>query len=271
MANLIYLNAQKWKSIHGSRAAHAKWADQVATSTALHKELVKTEAEKPATRAGVVAKDASVTLQKTELQHSIEAQVPLHDKWQKYVRQVVAWSAKIQAEEKRRADWGVSTVSLSLAKAAAIWEGGRSADGLFRPYQDSVGVWTIGYGHTNADGGIVVGPSTPPLTSDEAVTLLLHDLNVIYTPAVAKYLKLYQWKLNQKAFDALVDFAYNLGPGYFARGNSVGDDMFAHDGHALADDMLRFNHAGGQVLAGLTRRRQWERQLFLNGSYAITN
>jgi hypothetical protein len=69
--------------------------------------------------------------------------------------------------------------------------------------------------------------------------------------------------LNQHQFDALVSFVYNLGPGAIAPGTGIGRALRARAWRRAADEMLRWNRAGGRVLAGLTRRREAERALFL--------
>lgn len=65
----------------------------------------------------------------------------------------------------------------------------------------------------------------------------------------------YEW--NQNEFDGLVSFAYNIG--------SI-DQLTANGTRTkeqIANKILAYNKAGGKVLAGLTRRRQEERTLFL--------
>lgn len=189
--------------------------------------------------------------------------------WQKSVAAIEPIKAQIKAIEAKYA-LGFTTCSMPLAQAVAIWEGGRSGDGLFHAYQDAVGVWTIGYGHTAADGTPVPHAGSAPLTGLEATALLLHDLNTFYAPAVAKALKGYGLKATQKEFDGETSFSYNLGPGYFSPAHDVGQAMQAHNWTLVAADMLHYNHAGGQVLDGLTRRRKWESQLVLGGTYTVT-
>ena len=128
-----------------------------------------------------------------------------------------------------------------------------------RPYRDPVGVWTIGYGHTEG-----VGPHTPRVTERQASELLERDLRQKYEPHIERlpFAKF----LNQNQFDALVSFVYNLGPGAIAAGTGIGRALRAHEWHRAADEMLRWNIAGGQVFAGLTRRREAERKLFLKPS-----
>jgi GH24 family phage-related lysozyme (muramidase) len=125
-----------------------------------------------------------------------------------------------------------------------------------RPYRDPVGVWTIGYGHTAG-----VGPNTHRLTEREASRLLQQDLDRKYEPAV-EALPMAD-ELNENQFSALVSFVYNIGPGSISAETGIGRALRARQWQRAADEMLRWNKAGGRVLPGLTRRRQAERALFL--------
>lgn len=123
-------------------------------------------------------------------------------------------------------------------------------------YQDAVGVWTIGYGTTNADKAITgtticQGLRISQETADE---WLRQSIDCKYAPKVDKYDR-YQWTQNE--FDALVSFAYNIGSidGLTAQGSRTRVE--------IAYMILAYNKAGGKVLAGLTKRRQEERTLFL--------
>jgi GH24 family phage-related lysozyme (muramidase) len=148
-------------------------------------------------------------------------------------------------------------ISSSGVQLIADFEGYSS-----RPYRDSVGVWTIGFGHTEG-----VGPGSRALTRSQAESLLRRDLDKKYAPYVAK-LKL---PLNQNQFDALVSFVYNLGPGYIYRGHTMGDALARHDWKAAANAFLIYDFAGGRRLLGLTRRRRAERELFLSPSASPTS
>ena len=127
------------------------------------------------------------------------------------------------------------------------------------PYQDPVGVWTIGYGHTKN-----VGPNTKPWSRAKAKRVLKRELNHGYAPAV-RALKL---PLNQAQLDALTSFVFNLGPGAIGRDTGIGRALRNREWQKAADEMLEWNKAGGTVLPGLTRRRQAERKLFLSGKEA---
>lgn len=125
-------------------------------------------------------------------------------------------------------------------------------------YQDSVGVWTIGYGWTQpVDGKPVRAGMT---IKQETAERLLKTGLVSYEIDVSRLVKV---SLTQGQFDALVSFTYNLG----ARSLSTSTllrKLNAGDYAGAADEFLRWNKAGGKVLNGLTRRREAERALFLS-------
>lgn len=125
-------------------------------------------------------------------------------------------------------------------------------------YQDSVGVWTIGYGWTQpVDGKPIRAGMT---IKQEAAERLLKTGLVSYESDVSRLVKV---GLTQGQFDALVSFTYNLG----ARALSTSTllrKLNAGDYAGAADEFLRWNKAGGKVLNGLTRRREAERALFLS-------
>ncbi|HCR0072980.1 TPA: lysozyme [Klebsiella aerogenes] len=125
-------------------------------------------------------------------------------------------------------------------------------------YQDSVGVWTIGYGWTQpVDGKPIRAGMT---IKQETAERLLKTGLVSYESDVSRLVKV---SLTQGQFDALVSFTYNLG----ARSLSTSTllrKLNSGDYAGAADEFLRWNKAGGKVLNGLTRRREAERALFLS-------
>ncbi|HDR2478682.1 TPA: lysozyme [Enterobacter ludwigii] len=125
-------------------------------------------------------------------------------------------------------------------------------------YQDSVGVWTIGYGWTQpVDGKPIRAGMT---IKQETAERLLKTGLVSYENDVSRLVKV---DLTQGQFDALVSFTYNLG----ARSLSTSTllrKLNAGDYAGASDEFLRWNKAGGKVLNGLTRRREAERALFLS-------
>lgn len=115
-------------------------------------------------------------------------------------------------------------------------------------YRDSVGVLTIGYGHT---AGVKAGQT---ITQVQAESFLKDDL-AKSEKKVADYDGVYHW--NQNQFDALVSFAFNIG--------SIKE--LTADGSrsitTIAQKILLYNKADKKVNAGLTARRKKEQALFL--------
>lgn len=132
------------------------------------------------------------------------------------------------------------------------WEGCR-----LKAYTDSVGVWTIGYGHTSAAGEPRVAAGMT-ITQQEAEDILVRDL-VKYEAAVDRALTR---SPTQAQFDACVSLCYNIGQGAFA-GSTVVRKFNAGDIGGAADAFLLWNKAGGKVLPGLEARRADERKMFL--------
>ncbi|MGA8111866.1 MAG: lysozyme [Acidobacteriaceae bacterium] len=120
-------------------------------------------------------------------------------------------------------------------------------------YQDQVGVWTIGYGHTGPE--VVAGLT---ITQAQAETCLAADVQ----SAAACVNRLVAVQLNQQEFDALVDFVFNLGQGASTLLRLLNAGSFA----AAAGQFAQWDRAGGAVVAGLLRRRQVETALFQEDS-----
>lgn len=118
-------------------------------------------------------------------------------------------------------------------------------------YLCPAGILTIGYGHTKAvQKGQVI-------TQSQAEELLKQDLK-IYEDAVKRNIKV---NISQSMFDALVSFTYNLGEGNL-RSSTLLRLLNSKDYYGASQEFVRWNKAGGKVLAGLTKRRESERNLF---------
>lgn len=147
------------------------------------------------------------------------------------------------------ASGGEMAVSARGVELVAKYEGCR-----LEAYKCPAGVWTIGYGHT---AGVKPGDKLP---SQEAARELLREDLKKYGASVNNCVKkgLISFPLKQCQFDALTSFCYNCGAGNLQK-------LVAGRGAAaIADKLLAYNKAGGKVLAGLTRRREEERALFLS-------
>lgn len=145
------------------------------------------------------------------------------------------------------------TTTPQMRRMIETWEGC-----VLHAYQDDVGVWTIGYGHT--------GPEAEhgnKITQEQADNLLTHDLfffeNKVRALVGAS-------PTTQQQFDALVSFAYNLGAGALA-GSTLLKKHLGQFYAAAAAEFPKWDHAGGQVLPGLLQRRNGEAAVYLHGKY----
>lgn len=124
-------------------------------------------------------------------------------------------------------------------------------------YKDPVGIYTIGYGHTglkHQDGTVYPGRK---VTKAEAEELLRYDMGV-FEKRVRDLVKV---PLNDNEFSALVSFDFNTGG--LAKSTLL-KKLNAEDLVGASNEFLRWDKAGGKTLAGLTRRRKSERNLFLS-------
>lgn len=119
--------------------------------------------------------------------------------------------------------------------------------------------YTIGYGHTGPD--VTKGMK---ITKDTAEKFLLSDI-VESELAVLTYYDIYNFNENQ--FSALVSFTFNCGTGNLSKLTNRGKRTIEE----IASYIIKYNKAGGKVLAGLSKRRKAEKELFekpvVNNSY----
>lgn len=124
-------------------------------------------------------------------------------------------------------------------------------------YWDAGHGWTIGYGHL-----IKKGENLVTITDEQATELLVHDL----AWAESAVDSLTEYDLEQKEFDALVDFVYNLGIVNF-KGSTLLKQINADNFDAAANEFEKWDHNNGEVVEGLETRRMRERDLFLTGNF----
>ena len=139
----------------------------------------------------------------------------------------------------------LSAMGLELVKVS---EGFRS-----QVYADVAGFATIGYGHrVRPQESFPAGIGEP-----EAAAILAADL----AEAARAVGRLVRVPLAQGQFDALVDFCFNLGEGRLAAASLL-RELNAGRYEAAGAQLLSWDHAGGQVNAGLKARREAEFRLW---------
>jgi lysozyme len=124
-----------------------------------------------------------------------------------------------------------------------------------KPYLDSAGIPTIGYGNTYYPGGKKVTMKDPAITKEKGVEMFAAVLPT-YEKIVNSKVKV---PLTQNQFDALVSHTYNTGGS---------DGLFSLINKKAGESEIRnwfttkYITAGGKTLNGLIRRRKAEADMF---------
>lgn len=141
---------------------------------------------------------------------------------------------------------------LWAARWISRWEGYSP-----RPFWDTIAyppVLTAGYGHTGPD--VVVGQYW---SKAKALRVLARDCRSA-ARAVNRYVDV---KLTVRQRMALISFTFNCGPGALAE-STLRRKLNRRDYVGAANELLRWDKAGGVSIWGLTRRRRAERKMFLS-------
>jgi len=124
------------------------------------------------------------------------------------------------------------------------------------PYLCPAGYPTVGYGH------VITKEETLqyPMSREFAEELLLQDLvkiEMLIKPMIKVDIHPYM-------LDALISFSFNVGA-YAFRASTLRRKLNNHEWYECAEQFLRWIYAGGEILKGLIKRRQEEKELFLEG------
>ena len=114
-------------------------------------------------------------------------------------------------------------------------------------YKCSAGVWTCGYGHTS---GVT---QATRCTEEEAEAWLREDL-----APVEEYLSGIPETGTQARFDSCADFCFNLGIAAFKGSTLLKKIKAGASTEEIQAEFRRWVYAGGKVLPGLVKRREWE-------------
>jgi|WetSurMetagenome_2_1015567.scaffolds.fasta_scaffold580823_2 lysozyme len=114
-------------------------------------------------------------------------------------------------------------------------------------YKCPAGIPTIGVGHTK---GVKMGQK---IQMAQVNSLLRSDLSLIEV-----FLNKQPVKFTQGQFDALVDFAFNLGIGALSGSSLFKKALLKANDTEIKNEFMKWTHAAGKVLPGLVKRRQWE-------------
>lgn len=113
--------------------------------------------------------------------------------------------------------------------------------------------WTIGYGSTR---DVVPGMTITQEEADERLRADVATFEECVERAVGQH-------VNENEFAACVSLAFNIGCTNF-RTSTLANLLRQGRNEEAAHQFVRWNRAAGKVMAGLTRRREAERDLFLS-------
>lgn len=167
---------------------------------------------------------------------------------------------------------------MKLSKAGANlmhqYEGYRT-----KPYLCPAHIWTIGYGHVlyqeqirlpvvRVEGYTGMIRKEYPLKPEDNRVWTKEEIEKLFSDDVASFergvLRLAPPVTGrQGAFDACVSFAFNAGLGTFQR-SSIRMKLNRNDWEGAANALLLYCMGGGKILAGLKKRRDAEKALFLS-------
>ena len=134
-----------------------------------------------------------------------------------------------------------------------------------KPYLCPAGVPTIGYGSTRYANNQPVKLTDAPISEEQASNIMKATLEKEYAPAVNRYV---QVVINQNQYDALVDFAYNLGINAL-KTSTLLKKVNKGDMAGAANEFDKWVFSDGKKLDGLVKRRAKEKELFLSAPLAI--
>jgi lysozyme len=117
-------------------------------------------------------------------------------------------------------------------------------------YKDSVGVLTIGYGHTGSDvkAGRTITQAEANNLFDKDIAAFEGQLNSLLVGT----------QVSQNQFDALLSFSFNLGIGKLKTSTLFKKVKSNPSDESIGNEFRRWVYAGGKVLSGLVRRRDEE-------------
>jgi lysozyme len=135
----------------------------------------------------------------------------------------------------------------------------RQFEGLkLKAYQDTVGVWTIGYGTIAVNGVRVKKGMT--CTKAEAEDWMRQEA----TECANKIQKWLKHSVTPGEMAALVSLSYNIGQSGLYHSTLLAELNANKPKQVVASEFMKWVHGGGHVIAGLVNRRALERKVFLS-------
>lgn len=137
-----------------------------------------------------------------------------------------------------------------------------------RPYQCPALLWTVGVGHVIDPNHIKIPLKERkdlPIPEGWNREFTMEEVDNILKQDLARFeigvMRLCPKTEKQGQFDALVSFSFNVGLGNL-QNSTLRQKHNRGDFDGAANEFLKWNKAGGKVLAGLDRRRKGEKALY---------
>jgi lysozyme len=129
-----------------------------------------------------------------------------------------------------------------------------------KPYLCPASIPTIGYGNTYYTDGKKVKLTDPSITQAKAEELLKFLIKS-YEKSVDSFCR---DDISQHQFDALTSFAYNCGVNNLQSSTLLKKVNLNPNDPTIRAEFMKWNKGAGKVLAGLTKRRQAEADLYFS-------
>ena len=124
-------------------------------------------------------------------------------------------------------------------------------------YQDSVGIWTIGYGNITYEDGAKVKKGDK--VSQERADQLFRWFADRFASQVDTAILV---PVSQNQFNAVTSFAYNVGIGALRSSTLLKKLNRCATDPTIKDEFAKWNKAGGRVIQGLVNRRAEEAKIY---------
>ena len=138
-----------------------------------------------------------------------------------------------------------------------------------KPYLDTDGKYTIGYG-TRCPDELVSKYMSTPMTKEEADAELRKEM-ATYEKAVNSFIDRYELSYTQGQFDGVVSLVFNCGTSWLTKGNTL---ISALSGDVTENELIFafsvYSMSGGSRSIGHIKRRLSEANMYLNQEYART-
>ena len=128
-------------------------------------------------------------------------------------------------------------------------------------YQDSIGIWTIGYGNITYENGNKVKKGDK-ITQQRAEELFKYFADRFASNIDTKITK----EVTQNQFNAIVSLSYNIGLGNFSGSTLLKKINKDSNDKTIRNEFLKWRFAGEKELKGLINRRKEESELYFSKS-----